>query len=53
MGDTFDKISIGFLTALCLIAIVLCIFNFVIPTKRQAYKVHKENDLTIVERVEE
>lgn len=53
MDDESDYILAGFLIGVMFLAIVITIFNIITPTKRQAYKVHKENDLTIVERVEE
>lgn len=48
-----DYITTGFLIALFIVAVILFIAQLTIPTKRQAFKVYKENELTIVEKVED
>ena len=48
-----EWLSTGFLLATLLIAFIVFIIQLAMPTKRQAYKVTRENNLTIVERVDE
>lgn len=51
--ERFENITLGFLCCLLIIVTVITIAQMIQPTKRQLYKVYKENDLTVVERVEE
>lgn len=53
MEERFENITLGFLCCLLIIVTVITIAQMIQPTKRQSYKVYKENDLTVVERVEE
>lgn len=52
MEERFEHITLGFLCCLFIIVTVITIVQMIQPTKRQSYKVYKENELTIVERVE-
>ena len=51
--DKVDCFTIGMIVACLIVAVVITIAQLTMPTKRQAYKVYKENELTIVEKVEE
>lgn len=51
--DKIDWFTIGMIVASLIIAIIITIAQITMPTKRQAFKVYKENELTIVEKVEE
>lgn len=51
--DKIDWFTIGMIVASLIIAVVITIAQITMPTKRQTYKVYKENELTIVEKVEE
>lgn len=52
-NDRIEWLTVGFLFAILLIAFVVFVVQLVLPTKRQAYRVYKENNLTIVEKAEE
>lgn len=52
-NEIVEWITSGFLLAILLIAFVVFIIQLVLPTKRQAYRVYRENNLTIVEKAEE
>lgn len=51
--DKIDCFTIGMIVTSLIIAVVITIAQITIPTKRQAYKVYRENNLTIVEKAEE
>ena len=51
--DKIDWFTTGMIVGSLIIAIIITIAQLTMPTKRQAYKVYKENELTIVEKVEE
>lgn len=51
--DKIDWFTIGMIVASLIVAVVITIAQLTMPTKRQSYRVYKENELTIVEKVEE
>ena len=51
--DKIDWFTIGMIVASLIIAVVITIAQITMPTKRQAYKVYKESNVTIVEKVED
>lgn len=51
--DKIDWFTTGMIVGSLIIAIIITIAQLTMPTKRQAYRVYKENNLTIVEKAEE
>lgn len=52
MDDKIDNLCIGILIGALILGIIICIAQSN-TNKRQAYRVYKENNLTIVEKAEE